>query len=669
MSVITARVALRRSLLIIAILFSLTVAEAPARVVRIEVVTRGDFKNGRAHSFEKLTGRIHFEIDPRLRQNRIIRDLDLAPKNTAGNVEFSADFELIKPKDLRSGNGALLFEVANRGHQLMLAPLDQPPSGAPPQALEADPGEGLLMREGYSALWVGWQFDVDADADGLLGFEAPIAAGDDQPVEGLVRSEIRVKEKIRVQGLGDRGHRGYAVSNKDDPQNVLTVRDTPTGERQVIPRAHWRFAREEDGRVHPDPAHVYLESGFEPGRIYEIIYVSRNPAVAGTGLAAIRDAISRLKHEGAVELSIPTGLLRRSIAIGASQSGRLLRTFLYDGFNEDENGRRVFDGVIPLIAGGKRGSFNHRFAQPSRGSASFFYPPDIFPSLDASQTHPATGKTDGLLAGIPPPIMPKVFHIHSSTEYWRSSAALTHTTVDGRSDTTPLENVRIYHFSGTRHNPFPRFPPRGSPQGFRDNPNASVWFLRALLLAMDRWIDDGTPPPPSQFPSIDGGSLVELSALDFPRVGSLRAPIRVRREYVLNHGPDFLERGIISKEPPDVGRAYPFLVPAVDESGNEVGGLRSPSISVPLGTYTGWSPGEPESNRGIFIPFARTEAQRLAAGDPRPSIAERYTGLDEYLDLVAREARVLVEGGYLLGEDIAAVRRHAVRMWNLVMVD
>lgn len=650
------------------ILCCLATSATLAEVVRIDVETRDEIAEGKSYglvgSYERLVGRMYFEVDPALDQNRIIKDIEFAPRNPAGKVEFSADFYLIKPKNIESGNGALFFDVVNRGRKAMLV-FNRAPFGIAAPVSEADMGDGFLLRHGFSLLWVGWQFDVDGDD--LMRVYAPIAMGDGQPIEGLARSDFRVSESTRYRSLGDRGHKAYPVSDPSDARNVLTVRDAPTGERQIIARSRWQFAREESGRVVRDLSSVYLETGFEPGRIYELVYVAQNPPIAGAGLAAIRDAVSQLKYEGAAELSIPADALNRSIAHGGSQSGRLLRTFLYDGFNEDEQGRKVFDGVNPFIAGGKRGSFNHRFAQPSRGSGSYFYPPNIFPSHDVSLTDPATGKADGLLANIKPSIMPKIVHANSSTEYWRSSGALTHTTVDGTEDVAATENVRIYHFSGTRHSSGPPFPPRALRGGYLDNPNASIWFLRALLLALDRWIVDEVPPPASRYPMIGEGTLVDLASLRFPQIGPIRAPQTVRRDYVVNHGPRFSNYGIASKEPPEVGTVYPFLVPAVDEDGNEIGGLRSPSISVPLGTYTGWIPGEPEAGLGLFLPFARTEAERHAAGDPRLSIEERYSNVDEYLGLVTKETLALVDDGYLLPEDVGAVRQRARDVWDYVM--
>ena len=651
---------------ILATVLLAAVSTASAEVVRVDVERRDDIADGRSYgltgAYERVAGRIHYAVDPANSANRIVTDIDYAPTDDAGRVEFSADFVLVKPKDVSAGNGAVFFEVANRGRIGALGRFNRAPAARDPLFV-ADFGDGFLLDEGFTLLWVGWQHDTP-QGEGLLRVYPAAAVGSDGPIEGLVRSDIFVNQTVYSHSLGDRGHTAYPVADPADSRNVLTVRDGMTGARRVIPRDDWQFARLDGDRVVEDPTSVYLGSGFEPGRIYDVVYVAENPPLAGLGLAAIRDAISMLKFGPAEALGIADGALDRAIAFGSSQSGRLLRTWLYDGFNGDERGRRVFDGVIAHIAGAARGSFNVRFAQPSRApGGAFEYPNRLFPFADAVLTDPITGSTGGLLAHMGPETMPRVFYTNSSTEYWRSVAALAHTTPDGKQDLPLPDNSRIYHFAGTQHGPAP-FPPPSGDGGHLRNPNDYGWFLRSLLLRMDSWITDDTPPPPSRYATLDEGTLVSFKQLRFPNVPGVDVLEEVNILRALDFGPELASKGVITREPPDLGPAYPFLVPQVDDSGNEIGGLRSPDIAVPLGTYTGWLPGNPVSGVGVYAPFARTGAEREASGDPRPSIEERYGDRAQYLGLVEEAAQALIGEGYLRGDDLPEILKASGNHWD-----
>ena len=645
------------------------VSTVSAEAVRIDIERRDDIADGASHgnagAYERLAGRIHYAVDPANPANRIVTDIDYAPANGAGLVEFSADFLLVKPKDIAAGNGAVLFDVANRGRIAALGRFNGATSSSDPLAAEYF-GDGFLLDEGFTLFWVGWQHDVPP-MDGMLRVYPPVATNAGEPIEGLVRSDIFVPETVYSNSLGDRGHIAYPVTDPADPRNVLTVRDGIGGERQTIPREEWRFARLDGDRVVEDATSVYFAGGFEPGRIYDVVYVAGNPPLAGLGLAAIRDAVAMLKYGSAEELGIPNGAIDRAIAFGSSQSGRLLRTYLHDGFNGDEHGRRVFDGVIPHIAGAARGSFNVRFAQPSRApGGAFDHPNRLFPFADTEQSDPVTGLSGGLLASIGPETMPRVFHTNSSTEYWRSVAALAHTTPDGEQDLPLPENVRIYHFAGTQHGPAP-FPAPPGDEGLLRNPNDYDWFLRSLLLRMDRWITDDVAPPPSRYATLDEGTLVSYEDLRFPEMPGVEVLEEVSILRALDFGPELASRGVITQEPPGLGPAYPFLVPQVDDSGNEIGGLRSPDIDVPLGTYTGWLPGNPVSGAGVYVPFARTRAERENNGDSRPSIEERYGDRAQYLGSVEQAAEALAGDGYLRGEDLAEIVRAAGSRWDHLM--
>ena len=396
------------------VVLMLVASPAFADVVRIEVKSRTDILAGQAFggagSFEKLTGLIHFAVDPRTPANQIIADIDKAPRNAAGLVEFSSDFYLIRPKDPSKGNGTLLYEVSNRGGKGMVGFFNFARGGGPDPQTAEHFGDGFLLERGFSLIWIGWQFDVPL-RDGLMRVNAPIARNaDGSTITGLVRSDFVPLKPQQEASLADRGHQAYVVSDVNDQANVMTVRDSVEGQRRTIPRTQWEFTA--DGRS------VRMAAGFEPQKIYEVVYRAKDPAVVGVGPAAIRDTVSRIKYGGAPELGLPQGSIKRAVAFGISQSGRFLRTYLYYGFNEDERQRKVFDGMMPHVAGGGRGSFNHRFAQPSRDAhpyINFFYPTDIFPFTDAEQTDPVTGVTDGLLThATKTAFQPNIFYTNSS---------------------------------------------------------------------------------------------------------------------------------------------------------------------------------------------------------------------------------------------------------------
>jgi len=650
-----------------------------AEVVRIDVSSRADLVGGQpfgaAGPYEKLAGRIYFAVDPRLPANRVITDIDKAPRNAAGKVEFSADFFLLKPKTIGRGNGAVLYEVSNRGGKGMLGFFNHASGSADP-ATPAEMGDGFLMKQGFSLLWVGWQFDVP-QRPGLLRVYVPTATENGKPIRGVVRSDFVPTEKEFDHTLADRNHVAYAVADPNDPSNVLTVRDSVEGSRRTVPRDQWGFARDDNGSRIADTTRVYLSAKFEPNKIYEVVYTAENPPLVGLGPAAIRDTIAMLKYRSADALSIPTGAITRATAFGVSQSGRFLRKYLYDGFNRSEDNRKVFDGVMAHVAGAGRGSFNHRFAQPSRDGhpyLNFFYPTDVFPFTDIAQTDPETGLTDGLLTHPgAPELLPKVFYTNSEYEYWGRAASLIHTTLDGATDAPLMDNVRIYLLSAGQHGPA-AFPPTQTIGQQMNNPLDYRWAMKALLLAMDRWTATGTAPPQSSYPRIADGTLVAPDKLKFPKLAGVATTTTTLRAYRVDYGPRFATEGVITLEPPKVGKAFPMLVPQVDADGNGVAGIRMPELAVPLATYTGWNLFNDRSGpanvlssmQGSYVPLPRTGAERKQKNDPRRSIDERYKDRIDYVAQVTKAAQSLVGRGYLLAEDVDVVAKNAARHWDYI---
>jgi hypothetical protein len=665
------------------------IQSAAARVLRVEITSRVDINNGKpfglAGPYEKIQGRIYFTVNPDNIHNRQIVDLDKAVRDAQGEVEFSADFYLLRPKDMSKGNGAVLFEVSNRGGKGILRIVDG--GGAPGAADEF--GDGFLLRQGYTVAWLGWEFDV-AERNQNVGLQAPIAhdAAHDVAhdaagaIRGLARSDFTPSEKRYDMPLGHillgpDGGKSYPVDDPASPQNVLTVRDAPESPRQTIPRAEWSFAHAINGQLTNDTHFIHLNSGFMPGKIYEVVYTAKDPAVAGLGLAAVRDFLSFLKYDPQA-----TAPVHHVYAVGISQSGRYLRHFLYQDFNADEQGRQVMDGVIAHVAGAGRGSFNHRFAQPSRDSqpmSSIFFPTDLFPFTDLPETDPVTGETAGLLdAATKSHTAPRIFYTNTSYEYWGRSAALIHTSPDGRQDAAIAGNTRIYFFAGLQH--FSAgFPPQKTTPGNpdytaqqRNNPNPIRWFWRALITDMNEWVSDGVEPPASVYPRIADKTLV--ITWTFPRIPGVSMPHDLNVAYRLDFGPQW-KQGIISYEPPKVGKPFPGLVPQSDADGNDLGGVRLPELQVPLATYTGWNLRDPSigapdrrlSFLGSFIPFAKTAQDRQKSGDPRLSVAERYTSREQYMGKYAEAAIKLIQQRFMLSEDLAAVLARGQQEWDEVM--
>ncbi|HEX8279791.1 MAG TPA: alpha/beta hydrolase domain-containing protein, partial [Chthoniobacterales bacterium] len=439
-------------------------------------------------------------------------------------------------------------------------------------------------------------------------------------------------------------------------------------------------------KVGPGLRAIRLKGGFEPGKIYEVVYRAQDPAIAGLGFAAVRDFASYLKQPEN-ELAPAT---KRVHALGISQSGRFLRHFLLEGFNADEAGQRAIDGMFIHVAGAGIGSFNHRFAQPSRDAqptTALFYPTDLFPFTDAPQTEPETGKRAGLLdrytrvvtAGGPADRerRPKIFHTNTSYEYWSRAGSLIHTSPDGKRDVPPDENARIYHLAGLQHfsrsfPPTPETEPSLAAQHL-PNPNPVRWFWRALFVAMDDWVREGKEPPESRYPKIADGTLVRPAGVKFPALRGVKLPERVHEALRLDFGPQWKNR-MITKQPPAVGKPFPSLVPQVDENGNDRGGVRLPQLEVPLATYTGWNLRDPKigmanervSFLGSFFPLPKTKADAEAAGDPREPIAERYPSREEYLRKFEEAAAELAAAGYLLEEDIEALVARGGEEWDFV---
>lgn len=493
---------------------------------------------------------------------------------------------LLRPKD--GGNSTLFLEVPNRGG---LGRFSDP---------SRDP---FPFHRGYTIAWLGGQFDV-RDEPGRLRFQAPVATG----VRGPVRSDFIVEKATAEHTIGHQiqgqiGGKGYPVADRRGA--TLTERDDVTARRRKISQKRWRFTSDST---------IALDGGFLPGRIYEVTYTATDPAVVGTGLAAVRDFVSYLKHDSAAIAPVKT-----AYGFGISQSGRFLRHLLYEGFNADEQGRKVFDGLLVHVAGAGRANFNHRFAQPSRDAQPLvpaFYPVDVFPFTDLPATDPFTGSTGGLLdRAARQNVVPKIFYMNTAYEYWSRGGSLIHTTPDGKADVAPAPTSRIYMLAGHGHIGGP-FPP-AKPDNAQQLQNfLNYWPLtHGLLDALDAWVKNDTEPPPSRYPLIADGTLIRASAVPFAYDPYL-----------------------------DEKPRYPALVPKSDQNGNDLGGVTMPFMTAPIATFTGWNLRDPAAG------FPRYRASFVGTVTPFP--ADNLPPRDAYLGRFTADTLKLIQARYLVRDDL-----------------
>ncbi|MBK34731.1 MAG: hypothetical protein CME26_04265 [Gemmatimonadetes bacterium] len=621
--------------------------------------------------YEQLYGSARFEIDPTHPLNEPIVDIRLAPVNERGRVECRADFWILKPLDASRGNGNLFYHVANRGRNGILSTFNLGDGSNTPSD-GSHFGDGFLLEQGYTMATVGWQADVPkngGDQVNLLTLDVPVI----EDVTGPVACEIITDEPTDLHSLGSRYHHPYEPSEPHTEEATLKVRIRPYDTPEPIARDGWSFDRLPDGR-----AAVRYPEGFEPGLIYNLVYTARDPRVMGLGFATTRDFVSFLKHEASTRSGDPNpATVERAYTFGSSQSGRFLRHLLYLGFNEDETHRQVFDGVFANVAGGAQGSFNHRFAQPSRHASAHFdvyYPTEQFPFNDLPQTDSVTGLTAGLLDRCDRSnTTPRIFYTNTSTEYWNRSASLNHTDITGSRDVDVHDHVRIYHFSSTKHGPGDL--PSGDVR-MPANPVNFRFAFRALLVALDEWVREDRPPPPSEYATIESGTLVPIdpSAVGWPDPPGLPFPQHPRRPHRLDWGPRWAEEGIIDRDPPHRREPYPTRVSRVDEDGNEVAGIKMPEVEVPLGTFTGWEYRSEAMGAtwalvglaGIFLPFA-PDAASADPNDPRRPVSARYTDRRDYVDRSVEAGRALIERRLMLDRDLDRVAERATAIYDWVV--
>ena len=714
---------------------------ASAVVSRIEIIERKPFAGGQEFgsvgAYEYIRGRLHYAIAPQHPRNQPVVDLHLAtqgrlradlsriesgrmmtvlggdPRDARGRVQFSGDFILLKPADLSRGNHRLLYDVNNRGNLLMLSYYNDAPHSNRPTGV-ATAGNGWLMRQGYTLLWSAWNWDVEKVGQQPLRIFLPVVMGEQGKVlTGLVNAELSVvaRNGQTVQRLAWGGSRCYPVDATGVGQATLSVRNGPDTPRQVLPRQDWKFASLDSQRQPRfDPRHVYLPSGFKRGKLYELIYRASEPRVVGLGLTAVRDAISFFRFEthdaeGHPNPLAVAGSLDSQFAyiFGISQSGRFITHMIYQGFHVDEQGRLVFDGARPHVAGGGKGGFNYRFAQTTHHAKHLqgnYFPADHFPfhyTPNGKQQvdfagQPGRQQGDLFAVGKQLGQLPRIMISNHEGEYWTRSASLVHTDVTGRRDAQLHPLVRVYMVNGCRHGA----PGRGSRRSAAGSQHAFTQLDprpvgRALLVALDDWVSRQILPPASRVPRIDQGELLTAAqhremfpAIPARQVGDVdypapRHPGVNLRPPRIDYGPRFWSAGIQDFVPPrQFGPPMNTLVPAIDRDGNPRGGIQLPQLAVPLGTCQGFNPRHPriggegylKAFESSFWPFAISKTDRLKYHDPRESIEERYASHGDYVKQIGHAAADLVSARLLLAEDQTRIVDFARRLhWPPVPTD
>ncbi len=649
--------------------------------IALDLADRRPFADGLAFGdvgpYERLKGRAHFSLDPLAAAQTAVTDIDKAERDADGRVRCVTDVVILKPVEMARGNGALFFDTGNRGNIRAIQYFcDAPPTNEP--ILPAHAGNGFLFRRGYTLVAAAWQGDL-LPGQGRMLLDLPVARDGDKPLTGKVRTEFIASEPgIFCFPLSGRAStRAHPAVSLAQGHATLTRRRYATDARELVPASAWRFARLDAGGglhatgaemgVAPSREHIYLPAGFEPGWIYEIVYEGQDPLVMGLGHVAIRDLASFLKYGERDEAGTANplgGAIEQAYVYGRSQTGRLIRDFIWRGFNADAEGRKVFDGAMPHVSGAGGKWLNQRFANAvvagGQTHEDHYCPADRFPFAYAASTDHNTGRTDAILKR--PETDPLVLHTQTATEYWQRRGSLVHTDTQGRDLPIP-ETVRIYHWASTQHTADPNLKaPQTSVGTAYLNVAQTSMLARAMLDALDRWAKGGAPPPPSRVPSRADGTLVDYGTwrAAFPSIPGQPIPQTPNQLPLMDFGPDEA-KGVLAEEPPRVlnEAAYTIGVSAVDADGIETSGVAAPMIQAPLGTYTGWNvrrrgvgEGATHEFSGGYMPFPETPEVRAATGDPRRAITERYGDAAGYVAAIEAAARRLTAEGFMLAEDI-----------------
>jgi hypothetical protein len=669
---------------------------ADARLTRLEVTQRevvaGGQAFGTAGAYERLTGTAYFEVDTRDRRNAAVFDLDKATRNARGQVEFSAAIVILKPVDLAKAGRTLFFEVNNRGRKISFGRMQDTASDANMNAplSPRDFGNGFLMKRGYVLAWVGWGADI-APGDNRLTVNFPIAMENGQPIAERILTEFGDRNfnganPTTLPLSGGTAFKSFPSVSTDKPTAQAELwfvssdsarrsgADIPRGSR--VADDQWAFASCPDGWPGtPSQNDICLKDGFQNKFNYHLLYRAKNSPVMGLGYLTSRDFVSFLRNAAKDDSgnSNPVAGITTTLCQGISSSGMYLRDYLYFGFNEDEQGRRVCDGMHIHVPGAVRLYLNYRFAQPNPFTQQHRerYVPDVnFPVTYGVTRDPVSGREDGILTH--PQTDPKIIHTDTSNEYWQFRASLLGTDPNGSADVGDPVNVRRYLLSSTQHGWFKGDAPH---HGIANrqcqqivNATHTGVILRALVVALEAWVRDGTPPPDSRVPRIADGTLVAPERLAFPSIPG----VTFAGLYNMSGERDFGPRvkgnsGAIDRLFPGILSTHRILVPQVDRLGNDIAGVRHPLVAAPIATLTGWNTRSPDFGGddlcdllGSTIPLPRTQRDANAAGDPRPALEELYRDHEDYVSKVRQAAKTLEEQRLMLPEDAELTVREAV---------
>jgi hypothetical protein len=642
-------------------------------ITKTESPTFGGKEFGQAGQYERLEGTMKCEVDPKHPLNALIVNIAKAPKNAKGFVEYDVDFVILKPIDMTKGNHKILYDTPNRGGMITLGTFNNAPRLPTGTTTPESAGNGFLMKAGYTIVSNGWQASYPKSgfpsffvglgsrlpaAPGALMAQLPVAKNEDGTSVVAKSREEYYDPPFNMPGKDNMfiKYLTYPTATLDKAQATLTMR-THERDNTRVPVPDWEYIDEWTFKFAP-PA------GSNPGFLYEFIYSAKDPVVYGLGFTSIRDVVSFLRYQGKDDKGnanpLQTGLnpkdgvqIKKAIAYGASQTGRIIKTFVVEGFNEDEKGKMVFDGINSHIGASRKNWLNGQFSHPGD-----IFGNDQFPFTYASQKDHLSGVVDGNLTRcLKSRTCPKIIHTDSESEIWSSAGSLVVTDTKGARDVKLPKNVRAYLFTGAKHGAGGGIDPGLCQQLM--NPLDYRPLSRAVLAALERWVTSNVEPPPSRYPNLSNKTLVQPEKLDFPKI-----PAFSYDKYKLpavNYNALFLGAYHVdyNSQPPRILGEYPVYVMKIDKDGNGVDGIRLPDITVPVATYTGWNrfkPGYGDDYRlctasGSFIPFAKTKVERLASGDPRLSLEERFQSHDSYVKKVEQAAKKLVKEKFLLEED------------------
>lgn len=636
--------------------FSLLVsATTLAEIERIEITSRDTLADSNVDfSYQSISGVAYFTLDPNVDLNGAVTDIKYAPVNDDGLVEYAADFRMLVPS-VSIANGGLLYNVNNRGGSVF-----------PPERSLQHPLSGM----GFTYLATGWINELSPRAE-RLRLHAPIVGSPQQPITGQVRYEVSVGEAAEKVNIAGSGHLAYEPTAAGLANASLTRRLYQDDPRVPIERSQFQLEVMAENDSNQPIVNLSVAGGFQPGMLYELVYEARNPVLAGAGMAAIRDMVSAIRFgDDAADELAQLGLseIESTVAWGNSQSGRLLRQFIYDGFNEDLNGRKVFDGVIPVIAGSGYGMFNNRFAMPTRTNgqhSNHLYPNDLFPFTYGESTDPFTGRTDSILGKARASnTVPMLMHIQTSNEYWVRGGSLPHTNPQGTEDAALPEEVRFYSIGGSQHGSGNGLPRAAGSGQLPPNPNMWAPITDSLLAAMHDWVANGDAPPASRYPRIADGSLVpahingRINSRAWNRLSGIDHPGAIYTPGFANYGDRWMEERIVDIHPLTTDMYYKTLVPAVNSNNNDSAEttVLPPLTQVPLATFVPWNlrainTGAEKSLArlsGGYIPLPASMAAAEQSNDPRTPIVAMYSSFSDYLSLYEAATDTLISEGYLL---------------------